>query len=553
MFQSLSDRLNGVLDKIRGRGALTESDVAEAMREVRRALLEADVALDVVRGFVDAVKAKAVGQEVIRSVKPGQMVVKIVHDELGAVLGSDAEPIVLSAAPPLGILMVGLQGSGKTTTTAKIAYRLTNRDRRKVLMASLDTRRPAAQEQLRVLGEQTGVATLPIVVGQTPVQIAKRAQDAARLGGYDVVIFDTAGRVTVDDELMAEAAEIKRIVNPHEVLLVVDSLTGQDAVNTATAFDGRIGITGTVLTRADGDGRGGAALSMRAVTGKPIKLLGVGEKWDALEEFDPKRVAGRILGMGDIVGLVEKAAETVDFDKAQSIAQKMQKGIFDLESMAAQLVQMQKMGGMGGVMGMMPGVRGMKDQLAAAGMDDRMLRRQHAIIQSMTPKERRHPKLLDGKRKKRIAGGSGTKVEEINRLLKQHRQMADMVKEMGRNPGMMKKMMASMGIGGGMGGLGGMGAAPSAAELATMEAELMKLDSKAIEALPPEVRAQFPRLNAAGGSGRGGTAQTGQGAPGLPGPVGLPGLSGISSRGLPGLSGLPGLGGKLPGLPGKKR
>ncbi|MBX9924822.1 MAG: signal recognition particle protein [Hyphomicrobiaceae bacterium] len=550
MFQSLSDRLNGVLDKIRGRGALTESDVGEAMREVRRALLEADVALDVVRGFVDAVKAKAVGQEVIRSVKPGQMVVKIVHDELVAVLGSDAEPIDLSATPPLGILMVGLQGSGKTTTTAKIAYRLTNRDRRKVLMASLDTRRPAAQEQLRVLGEQTGVATLPIVSGQTPVQIARRAQDAAKLGGFDVVIFDTAGRVTVDDELMDEAAEIKRIVNPHEVLLVVDSLTGQDAVNTAKAFDGRIGITGTVLTRADGDGRGGAALSMRAVTGKPIKLLGVGEKWDALEEFDPKRVAGRILGMGDIVGLVEKAAETVDFDKAQGIAQKMQKGIFDLDSMAAQLVQMQKMGGMGGVMSMMPGVRGMKDQLAAAGMDDRMLKRQHAIIQSMTPKERRNPKLLDGKRKKRIAGGSGTKVEEVNRLLKQHRQMADMVKEMGRNPGMMKKMMASMGMGS-LGGMGGMGGAPSAEEMAKMEAELMKLDPKAIAALPPEVRAQFPKLGAATAvtpsAGQGPGSGSGTAAPGLPG------LSGISGRGLPGLSGLPGLGGKLPGLPGKKR
>ncbi len=552
MFQSLSDRLNGVLDKIRGRGALTESDVGEAMREVRRALLEADVALDVVRGFVDAVKAKAVGQEVIRSVKPGQMVVKIVHDELVAVLGSTADPIDLAATPPVGILMVGLQGSGKTTTTAKIAYRLTNRDRRKVLMASLDTRRPAAQEQLRVLGEQTGVATLPIVAGQTPVQIAKRALDAAKLGGYDVVIYDTAGRVTVDEELMDEAAEVKRIVAPHEVLLVVDSLTGQDAVNTATAFDGRIGITGTVLTRADGDGRGGAALSMRAVTGKPIKLLGIGEKWDALEDFDPKRVAGRILGMGDMVGLVEKALETADIEKAQGIAQKMQKGIFDLESMAAQLVQMQKMGGMGGLMGMMPGVRGMKDQMAAAGVDDRMLKRQHAIIQSMTPKERRNPKVLDGKRKRRIASGSGTKVEEINRLLKQHRQMADMVKEMGRNPGMMKKMMAGMGLGGGAGGMGGFGGAPGPDEMARMEAELMKLDPKAIAALPPEVRAQFPKLGAGSGTGAltPGPLTPGSSATGAPG---LPGLSGIASRGLPGLPGLPGLGGKFPGFPGKKK
>jgi len=448
--------------------------------------------------------------------------------------------------------MVGLQGSGKTTTTAKIAYRLTNRDRRKVLMASLDTRRPAAQEQLRVLGEQTGVATLPIVAGQTPVQIAKRALDAAKLGGYDVVIYDTAGRVTVDEELMDEAAEVKRIVAPHEVLLVVDSLTGQDAVNTATAFDGRIGITGTVLTRADGDGRGGAALSMRAVTGKPIKLLGIGEKWDALEDFDPKRVAGRILGMGDMVGLVEKALETADIEKAQGIAQKMQKGIFDLESMAAQLVQMQKMGGMGGLMGMMPGVRGMKDQMAAAGVDDRMLKRQHAIIQSMTPKERRNPKVLDGKRKRRIASGSGTKVEEINRLLKQHRQMADMVKEMGRNPGMMKKMMAGMGLGGGAGGMGGFGGAPGPDEMARMEAELMKLDPKAIAALPPEVRAQFPKLGAGSGTGplSPGSLTPGGAATGAPG---LPGLSGIASRGLPGLQGLPGLGGKFPSFPGKKK
>ncbi len=294
MFQTLQDRLSNVLDKLTGRGALSESDVNDAMREVRRALLEADVALDVVKDFIDKVKAKAVGAEVLRSIKPGQMVVKIVNDELVAMLGSDADPINLAAQPPLGILMVGLQGSGKTTTTAKIAHRLTNRDKKKVLMASLDTRRPAAQEQLRVLGEQTGVATLPIIAGQTPMQIARRADETARTGGYDVVIFDTAGRVTVDEELMDEVADIKAAMKPHEVLLVADALTGQDAVNTAKAFDGRIGVTGIVLTRADGDGRGGAALSMRAVTGKPIKLLGVGEKWDALEDFDPKRIAGRI-------------------------------------------------------------------------------------------------------------------------------------------------------------------------------------------------------------------------------------------------------------------
>ncbi|MHA1573593.1 MAG: signal recognition particle protein, partial [Alphaproteobacteria bacterium] len=320
MFQSLSDRLSGVLDKLTRRGALTDSDVAEAMREVRRALLEADVALSVVKDFTEKVKARAIGQDVVRSVTPGQMVVKIVHDELVAMLGSDAQPIDLNASPPVAIMLVGLQGSGKTTTTAKIAKRLSDRQKKKVLMASLDTRRPAAQEQLRVLGEQTGIETLPIVEGQTPQQIAKRALDAARLGGYDVVMLDTAGRIHVDEALMAETAEIRDIAHPHETLLVADSLTGQDAVNVAKAFDERIGISGIVLTRADGDARGGAALSMRAVTGKPIKLLGVGEQWDALEDFHPARVASRILGMGDIVSLVEKAAETIDVEKAQKIA-----------------------------------------------------------------------------------------------------------------------------------------------------------------------------------------------------------------------------------------
>jgi signal recognition particle subunit SRP54 len=356
MFQSLSDRLSGVLDKLTRRGALTDSDVAEAMREVRRALLEADVALSVVKDFTEKVKARAIGQDVVRSVTPGQMVVKIVHDELVAMLGSDAQPIDLNASPPVAIMLVGLQGSGKTTTTAKIAKRLSDRQKKKVLMASLDTRRPAAQEQLRVLGEQTGIETLPIVEGQTPQQIAKRALDAARLGGYDVVMLDTAGRIHVDEALMAETAEIRDIAHPHETLLVADSLTGQDAVNVAKAFDERIGISGIVLTRADGDARGGAALSMRAVTGKPIKLLGVGEQWDALEDFHPARVASRILGMGDVVSLVEKAAETIDVEKAQKIAQKMKKGVFDLEDMAEQLKQMQKIGGMSSVLGMMPGM-----------------------------------------------------------------------------------------------------------------------------------------------------------------------------------------------------
>ncbi|MGE8940627.1 signal recognition particle protein [Leptospira interrogans] len=507
MFQSLSDRLSGIFDKLTKRGALTDSDVSEAMREVRRALLEADVALDVVRDFTETVKAKAVGQDVVKSVTPGQMVVKIVNDELVRVLGSDAEPIDIAAEPPVAILMVGLQGSGKTTTSAKIAYRLKNRDKKKVLMASLDTRRPAAQEQLRVLGEQTEVATLPIIAGQTPLQIARRALDAGRLGGYDVVILDTAGRVTVDEGLMAEVAEVKTITQPHEVLLVADSLTGQDAVNTAKAFEGRIGLTGIVLTRVDGDGRGGAALSMRAVTGRPIKLLGVGEKWDALEDFHPQRVASRILGMGDIVSLVEKAAQTIDAEKAQQIAQKMKKGEFDLADLAEQLKQMQKIGGMSGVLGMLPGMGKLKGQIPAGNLDDGMLKRQGAIISSMTPYERRHPKAIDGKRKRRIAAGSGTKVEEINRLLKMHRQMADMMKAMGKNKGMLSRMFG-----------GGGGAMPEPT---------------------PEMIEQLKR------------GEMPKGMPGLP-PGGLPRLPGMGG-GLPGLGGgapkFPG----LPGFPGKKK
>ena len=524
MFQTLQERLSGVLDKLTRRGALTESDVVEAMREVSRALLEADVALDVVRDFTGKVKAKAVGAEVLRSVTPGQMVVKIVNDELVAMLGSDAAPIDLHAVPPVGILMVGLQGSGKTTTSAKIAYRLNNRDRKKVLMASLDTRRPAAQEQLRVLGEQTNVATLPIIAGQNPMQIARRAQVAAKLGGYDVIIYDTAGRVTIDDALMDEVRDVKAATHPHEVLLVADALTGQDAVNTAKAFDGRIGITGIVLTRADGDGRGGAALSMRAVTGKPIKLIGVGEKWDALEDFHPARIAGRILGMGDVVSLVERAAQTIDIGKATKIAEKMKKGSFDLEDLGEQLGQMQKLGGMGGVMNMLPGVAKLKGQINEAGMDKSLVH-QRAIIGSMTPHERRNPKILDAKRKRRIAAGSGTKVEEINKLVKMHRQMADMMKTMGRNQGMLNRF------------LGNTGAGPNEADMASMQAELAKLDPKALEQLPEDVKEQLAKS-----------------VPGLGGSGGLPkGLSGLGA-GMP--KSLPGLGGglpKFPGFPGRKK
>ena len=396
MFDSLSDRLSGILDRLTRRGALSEADVDAALREVRRALLEADVALDVARAFVEQVKTRAVGVEVIKSVTPGQMVVKIVHDELVKTLGADAQPVSLNAPAPVPIMMVGLQGSGKTTTTAKLAKRLTEREHKKVLMASLDTRRPAAMEQLAILGRQVNVETLPIVEGQTPVQIAYRAIQAGRLGGYDVVLLDTAGRITLDEAMMAEAAEVKQAAQPHEVLLVADSLTGQDAVTLAKSFDERVGLTGLVLTRVDGDGRGGAALSMRAATGKPIKLIGVGERMDALEDFDPSRIAGRILGMGDIVSLVEKAAASIDQEQAMRTAERLRKGAFDLTDMRQQLAQMQKLGGVGGLMGMLPGVAKLKGQIAERNIDDSVFKRQMAIIDSMTPKERRKPRHPQG-------------------------------------------------------------------------------------------------------------------------------------------------------------
>ncbi|MFK5981175.1 MAG: signal recognition particle protein [Rhizobiaceae bacterium] len=458
MFESLSDRLSGIFDGLTKRGALSEKDVNAALREIRQALIEADVALEVVREFTDKIREQAVGASVVKSVTPGQMVVKIVHDELVAMLGTEAEPVSLAAAAPVTIMMVGLQGSGKTTTSGKLALRLTERDRKKVLMASLDVRRPAAQEQLRQLGVQTNVETLPIIEGQSPVDIAKRAIQAAKLGGYDVIILDTAGRTHIDEPLMMEMAEIKAATNPHEVLLVADSLTGQDAVNLAQSFDERVNITGIVLTRIDGDGRGGAALSMRAVTGKPIKLMGTGEKMDALEDFHPSRIADRILGMGDIVSLVEKASETIDAEKAAAMAKRMQKGLFDLNDLSAQLDQMKNLGGMGGIMSLLPGIGKMKKQIAAAGMDDSIFDRQQAIISSMTKKERKVPKILNASRKKRVAAGSGTSVQEINKLLKMHRQMGDMMRKMGKKGGM-GGMMSALGGGGmgGMPGLGGMG------------------------------------------------------------------------------------------------
>jgi signal recognition particle subunit SRP54 len=451
MFEGLSGRLGTVFDRLRGRHSLSEADVADATREVRRALLEADVALDVVRAFSERLKERAVGTQVIKSVTSGQMIIKIVHDELVAMLGSEPEGINLLAAPPVSILMVGLQGSGKTTTTAKLAKRLTERDKKRVLMASLDTRRPAAMEQLALLGTQINVATLPIVTGQSAVQITRRALDAARLGSYDVLLLDTAGRTTVDDALMDEVAEVRRIANPHEVILVADSLTGQDAVNTARAFDSTVGITGIALTRLDGDGRGGAALSMRAVTGKPIKLIGTGEKLDGLDEFNPERIASRILGMGDVVALVEKAAASIDAEKAAITAERMRKGQFDLNDLRDQLSQMQTMGGMGGILALLPGMAGMKDKLGAAGMNDTVLRKQVSIIHSMTPFERRNPEILKASRKRRIAAGSGTKPEDINKLLKMHRQMADMMKMMGGKKGGMGGLAKMFGLGGGMG------------------------------------------------------------------------------------------------------
>ena len=528
MFEGLSKRLGDVFDRLRGRGALTEADVDAALREVRTALLEADVALPVVRQFVDEVRPKAIGADVIRSVTPGQMVIKIVNDHLIEMLGGTVADLDLSAIPPVVILMVGLQGSGKTTTSAKIAYRLTQgpqgmaaevfgtggtfSTRRKVMMASLDTRRPAAQQQLKILGEQTGVATLPIVPLEMPLAITRRAMEQARREGFDVLILDTAGRLSIDEELMTEVKQISDLAQPKETLLVADAMTGQDAVNVAKAFNERLAVTGIVLTRVDGDSRGGAALSMRAVTGRPVKLIGVGERMGELEEFHPRRIADRILGMGDIVSLVEKAAENIDAEKAAAMAAKMAKGKFDLDDLADQLRQMQKMGGMGGIMGLMPGMAGMKDKMSAAGLDDKLFGRQIAIINSMTKAERANPDMLKHSRKKRIAAGSGTDASDINKLLKMHRQMADMMKMMGgKKGGMMKQMMGGLAGKMGLGGLGG--GMP----------DLSNMDPKQLEALAKQAEAAGIK------------------------PGSLPGLGGGGLR-LPGLGGLPG----LPGLPKKK-
>ena len=452
MFDTLKNKLADVFDGLARRGALSESDVDAALREVRLALLDADVALPAVKAFTEKVREKAVGVASMRSVRPDQQVIKIVNDALIEMLGGDSAPLNIATNPPSVILMAGLQGSGKTTTAGKLALRLRSRERRKVMLASLDVTRPAAREQLRMLGNQAEVGVLNEVDGESPTQIAKRALQAAKLQAYDVLILDTAGRLSIDEALMAELRAIKEATNPHEILLVADSMTGQDAVNTAEAFHKAVGVTGIALTRLDGDARGGAALSMRHVTGCPIKLAGVGEKQDALEEFDPVRLAGRILDMGDVVALVEKAAESIELEEAERLAKRMAKGQFDMNDFLAQIRQLQKMGGLGGLMGMLPGIGKMQKQIAAAGIDDRMIKRQEAIILSMTKKERVSVGLLNASRRKRIAAGSGTTVQDVNRLVKQYQDMARMMKKLGGKTG--AAAMKAM-LGGGMGGAGG--------------------------------------------------------------------------------------------------
>ncbi|WP_203291016.1 signal recognition particle protein [Maricaulis parjimensis] len=514
MFDALTERLGGVFDKLTGRGVLSEKDVDAALREIRVALLEADVALPVVKSAVNQIKERAVGEDVIRAVAPGQQVVKIVHDALVDLLGGEGEPegLGLEGEPPVAILMAGLQGSGKTTTSAKLAKRITERHKKKVLLASLDTRRPAAMEQLQQLASQVDVAFLPIVKGQKAVDIAKRAMTAGKLQGFDVVILDTAGRTSIDEDMMSEAQAIANATRPRETLLVADALTGQDAVETAKRFHERLPLTGLVLTRMDGDGRGGAALSMRHVTGLPIKFLGVSEKPDGLDAFDAKRLAGRILGRGDIVSLVEKAAQEVDEEKAARMAKKMAKGKFDLEDLREQFGQLKKMGGLGGIMGMLPGMnKKMQAQASAAGMDDKMLTRQEAIILSMTPQERAKPEILKASRKKRIAAGSGVTVADVNKLIKMHRQMADMMKKVGKK---------------GRGGLAGMmGGMPGG--------------------MPPGMAGMNPAdMGAATQDLLGGKAPSGANLPGLGSgnskPASLPGLGGGAPLGPDGLPiGLP--------------
>jgi len=449
MFESLTNKLGGIFDSLRKRGSLKEADVDAALQAIRVALLEADVALPVAKDFIDRVRVEAVGEKVLRSVQPGQQVVKIVHDALVQTLGHENTELNLNVTPPAVILMTGLQGSGKTTSAGKLAKFLKDRQRKKVLLASLDIYRPAAQEQLEILARQVEVGSLPLIRGEKPLQIARRALDTGRREGYDIVILDSAGRLSIDDSLMAELAEVRDFARPVETLLVADAMTGQDAVITARNFNDKIGITGIILTRVDGDARGGAALSMRAVTRKPIKFLGTGETSDALQAFDAKRIAGRILDMGDIVSLVEKAAEHVDMEDARRTAEKMAKGKFDLGDFLGQLRQMQKMGGMAGLLNMMPGMGKIKGMMQNADIDDSALKRQEAIILSMTLQERARPDVLNASRRKRIAAGSGTTVQEVNRLLKQFLDMQTMMKRMSKlgGQGMMRSLAGMLGSG----------------------------------------------------------------------------------------------------------
>jgi signal recognition particle subunit SRP54 len=445
MFETLTQRLTTVFDKLRGRGLLSEDDVNAAMRDVRIALLEADVALPVVKKLVEDIRQKAIGQEVLRSISPGQMVVKIVHEHLITTLG-DRVPINLAAPAPFSILMVGLQGSGKTTSTAKLALYLQEKEHKKVLMVSLDIYRPAAQHQLEILGQSLAIATLPIIEGQKPADITKRSLDEAKKLGVDVILFDTAGRLHIDDTLMDEVVHIQKLTNPLETLLVADAMTGQDAVHMATGFQQRLSLTGLILTRVDGDSRGGAALSMRSVTGCPIKFMGIGEKPNEFEVFDPKRIADRILDMGDILSLVERAQEVMQDEDAEKLAKKFEKGHFDLNDMAKHLEQMLKMGGVSGLLSYLPGVGKIKDQLQNAGIDDRMLRRQIAVIHSMTKQERKTPNILNASRRKRIAAGCGQMVSDVNKVIKQFEQMQTMMKRMGKlgQKGFLRSGMGSL-------------------------------------------------------------------------------------------------------------
>jgi|TARA_R110002126_G_scaffold13118_3_gene56795 signal recognition particle subunit SRP54 len=528
MFQSLSDRLGGIFEKLGKGGRLSENDVTAAMREIRIALLEADVALPVVKEFIEKVKTRAVGQNIIKSVSPAQQVVKIVNDAMIEMLGAGETALDLKATPPVTYLMVGLQGAGKTTSSAKIAHWLREKNRKKVLMASLDVQRPAAQEQLATLGEQTETATLEIIKGQTPLEITKRAMDVARKEGYDVLILDTAGRLAIDEELMNEVTAVKKLAKPTETLLVADAMTGQDAVNTAKAFDDKMGITGIMLTRVDGDARGGAAMSMLGVTGKPVKLIGTGEKWTEIDAFHPDRIVSRILGMGDVVSLVEKAVETMDQDKAAEMAKKFKKGQFDFNDMLDQFQQMKKMGGMSSMLKLMPGISKFADQIDQANMDDTVLKKQEAIIQSMTTKERTKPSLLNASRKKRIASGSGSTVPEVNRLIKQHQQMEKAMKR-----------LKKMGMGGMMKQMKGLMGGKDAAMLDAMQGMDMDGvdmdDPEAVKALMAEMENQDGGMAASGNSPLGANPFAGGGMPGLGG--GMPGLGGGMGGGLPALGG----------------